>query len=92
MRKVTEQIVEAFYNGTSKTVGSTMTDGKTIMLHNNMIAWKVKGGGIGISSCGWKTATTRERLNGLHGVYIQQKDFQWFLNGKKWGGKPVIIN
>ena len=35
---------------------------------------------------------TKERLNGLHGVSITQKNFIWYLNGKKWNGNLIKIN
>ena len=64
MRKVTEQITEAFLNGRKLTVGNSMTDGNSIFLHGNKIAWRDEGE-LYISMCGWGTPTTRERLNGL---------------------------
>lgn len=33
-----------------------------------------------------KTATTKDRLNGLPGVSVHQKAGQWYLNGEKWDG------
>ena len=37
MRKVTEQIKQAFERGEAKTVGNTRTDGNTVWLHGNAI-------------------------------------------------------
>jgi hypothetical protein len=45
-----------------------------------------------ITDCGWRTRTTKERLNGLEGVNIVQRDFQWYLNGVVWDGSPVFIS
>jgi hypothetical protein len=88
MRKVSIDIALAFISGKSKTVGNTYTDGKTIWLHGNAIARRNDKGGIEISSAGWPTVTTKERLNTLlHylGVDpIKQKDRQWFIGGKFW--------
>jgi hypothetical protein len=88
MRKVSKEIASAFISGKSKTVGNTHTDGKTIWLHGNAIARHNDKGGIEISSGGWQTVTTKERLNTLlHylGVNpIKQKDWQWFVGGKFW--------
>lgn len=35
---------------------------------------------------------TKERLNGLEGVNICQKDWQWYLNGKERNGELTDIN
>tara|TARA_Y100000592_G_C5381110_1_gene273463 strand:+ start:530 stop:898 length:369 start_codon:yes stop_codon:yes gene_type:complete len=45
-----------------------------------------------ITAAGWRTNTTKERLNGLNGVNIYQKDFQWHLNGEAWNGEPKYIS
>jgi hypothetical protein len=37
------------------------------------------------------TTTTKERLNGLNGVNIHQKDFQWYLNGEAWNGVAILV-
>lgn len=89
MRKVTREIVEAFRRWNKKTIGNTSTDGKSIFLHGNEIATKDRNGvkGIFITSAGWETNTTKERLNGLPGVSIQQKKRKWYLNGKEWDGE-----
>ena len=66
MRKVTEQIVEAFIAGKSKTVGNTTTDGNSIWLHSNKIVSHLVGTDkIILTLAGWNTPTTRERINGL---------------------------
>ena len=44
-----------------------------------------------ITSAGWPTNTTKERLNGFNGVNIYQKDFQWYVNGEAWDGEPKYI-
>ena len=64
MRKVTSQTVYAFIQRQSRAVGNTMTDGDTLFLHGNRIAWW-DGGGLFATLAGWPTVTTRERLNGL---------------------------
>ena len=40
---------------------------------------------------GWSSNTTKERLNGLTGVNIWQKDFVWYLNGEEWNGEWIRI-
>ena len=41
---------------------------------------------LSISNAGWESNTTKERLNGLPGVSIRQKNWSWFLNGEEWDG------
>ena len=85
MRKVTQQIANAFAQGTPKTVGNTWTDGQTVYLHTNKIVERTNDG-IFMSLAGWNTATTRERLNGIAQVLglevsFHQKNFAPYLNG-----------
>jgi hypothetical protein len=88
MRKVSKEIASAFIAGKRKTMGNTHTDGKTLWLHGNAIARRNDKGGIEISSAGWETVTTKERLNTvlyyLNAGYVQQKNWQWFVGGKLW--------
>ena len=66
MRKVTEQIIRAWSDGQSKTVGNTTTDGESIWLHGNEIIRSRKNGAlIEFNFCGWGTPTTKERINGV---------------------------
>lgn len=61
-----------------------------LLLHGNIIAEKDETG-FYISSCGWLTNTTKERLNGFSDVHIQQQDFTWYLNGKIWNGQRIKV-
>ena len=45
-----------------------------------------------ITAAGWRSNTTKERLNGLNGVNIVQRDWQWYLNGEAWDGLPKYIS
>ena len=95
MRKVTQQITEAFLNGRKLTVGNSMTDGNAIFLHGNKIAWRDEGE-LFISMCGWGTPTTRERLNGLlraisADIYVCQRNHeQLLINDKTKVQIPMI--
>jgi hypothetical protein len=42
---------------------------------------------LSISNAGWASNTTKERLNGLPNVRVQQKNWNWFLNGVEWNGE-----
>jgi len=63
MRKVTQEIANAFRQGRKLTKGNTSTDGNSIWLHGNKIVRRNEGGEVEISFAGWPTVTTRERLN-----------------------------
>ena len=96
MRKITKQTIQAFYNAenfkkSNSEVYHSTTENTTYMnLFDNTIAI-LSDGKLQISSCGYKTDTTKERLNGLQGVSISQKKGQWYLNGKEWNGKIITV-
>jgi len=83
MRKVTEQIKQAFEQGTSRKVGNTETDGQTVWLHGNAIVKRDPSGLILATLAGWNTPTTRERVNGITGLGIHQSNFVPMLNGSE---------
>lgn len=85
MRKVTRTVIAAFLAGKSKSVANTSTDGQSLFLHGNCIAYK-KGLALVVTTCGWNTNTTRERLNGLPCVNVYTKKGELFLNGEAWDG------
>ena len=74
-----------------------------LLLHGNMIAKMVRQHingeyqiTITITSAGWKTVTTKERLNGLlhhlNADYsIKQQNFEWYLNDEYWNGDVIIV-
>lgn len=94
-RKITQQAVNAFLAGGNFKGSNTEVvteDGYSYMyLFGNNIAIKSDTGGIAIRNCGYKTNTTKERLNALPGVRINQKAGVWYLNGKEWTGAITTI-
>ena len=97
MRKITEESVQAFMNAEvfnkSNTKVRVLPNVTVLSLFGNDIAWKYNDPNqtISISDAGWKSDTTKERLNGIPGVSIQQKKGEWFLNGNKWDGKIIDL-
>ena len=96
MRKVTKTVAVAFKCGHSKKLDNTSTDGQVLRLHGNAIARKTHTGAVEISTAGWNTTTTRERLNGIlrtYGVegYVSQKDFGLYFNSTPWDGDWMRI-
>jgi hypothetical protein len=97
MRKITEESVQAFMNAEvfnkSNTKVRVLPNVTVLSLFGNDIAWKYNDPNqtISISDAGWKSDTTKERLNGIPGVSIQQKKGEWYLNGNEWDGKIIDL-
>jgi hypothetical protein len=74
MRKITRQACEAFIARKNFQSGNTSTDGRSLYLHGNRIASRLNGNSdiFLISDAGWRTPTTRERLNGLIDCLAEQ--------------------
>ena len=93
MRKITEESIEAFLNAKtfskSNMIVEVLPNVTVLKYHNNEIAYRYNDPKqtLSITNCGWFTPTTKERLNALPNVSIQQKNFVWYLNGKEWNGK-----
>ena len=99
MRKITQDAIEAFNSNTPFSSGDTQvsiddTGATCLKLHGNLIAIRHADGKqeLEISNAGWETNTTKERLNGLPGVSIQQKQGVWYLNGVEWDGEWITIS
>jgi hypothetical protein len=86
MRKITEQITRAFLAREKRTQGNTHTDGTVLYLHGNAIARHTEDG-LEVTNAGWFTVTTKERLNALPNVSINQSRGLWYLNGMQWNGE-----
>ena len=90
MRKITSEAVDKFL-GRKPFRKSTMSVEEIggvykLKLHGNTIATIDELGVLSISNAGWASNTTKERLNGIPGVHIKQKNWNWFLNGVEWDG------
>jgi len=91
MRQITQQVVSAFMQGGAKKVSNTQTDGRSLWLFGNKIA-EHREDGLYITNCGWMSKTTKERLNGIDGVRINQSKGKWYLNGVEWDGEWKRVN
>ncbi len=93
MRKNTKECLSSFVAGvhhhSERDTITVVTDGSAWYLHGNKIATKC-GSFITLSSCGWETNTTKERLNAILTYYrmgyIFQQNFQWYHTQGKWTG------
>lgn len=98
MKKITAQALDAFINARK-----FKKDNMTIEVQPYVTVMRLYGHPIAylyndpertlsISACGWLTNTTKERLNALPGVHINQKNWQWYLNGMEWDGNLIDVN
>ena len=85
MRQETSTIARAFSRGKKASQARTSTDGNTVWLHGNKIAWRTEAGDIGFTLAGWPTVTTRDRINGIlktfgYGLWgVAQRDHDQYL-------------
>jgi len=91
MRKITKEAAKAFWAGKKFNRDNTRVNfgpvGIWIMfLHNNQIAWRYRDTELHISMCGWPTATTRERLDGV----LQMSSYPCYICQRKW--KQIFVN
>lgn len=105
MRKVTEKAAEAMRHGYGMKSGNTTVhdNGNVMELHGNTIAiYDRVERLLTLRDCGWTSATTKERLNGLLDTFgvpkrIVQKGGEWFVvtagnveAPEKWDGWKVF--
>jgi hypothetical protein len=90
MRKITNDSVNKFLSReTFKKSNMEVDEGYgqfRLKLHGNVIAILDEFNMLSVSNAGWATNTTKERLNGIPGVRVHQKNWSWFLNGVEWDG------
>lgn len=89
MRKETKKIATAFLNHEKASAARTMTDGQSVYLHGNQIAFWNYGDikpALCFSLAGWGSVTTRERINGI----LQTSGSNWRLCQRDYA--QFIIN
>tara|TARA_R100000654_G_scaffold36980_2_gene62607 strand:- start:500 stop:793 length:294 start_codon:yes stop_codon:yes gene_type:complete len=97
MKKITRDSIYAFMNDenfrSSNTEVVVLPNETILKLFGNEIAYRKNNIGrtIMITNAGWRTNTTKERLNGIEGVYINQSKGVWYLNGEEWNGRLTEI-
>jgi len=82
MRKITNESVSAFLAGRKFNKGNMSVEVELGYTKLTIDALGV----MSISNAGWASNTTKERLNGLPNVRINQKNWNWYLNGIDWDG------
>ena len=95
MRKITQLAVNAFmrrepFKQSNTEVAVHPTDTR-MYLHGHLIAMIDLMGNIKVTTAGYFTHITKERLNGIPTVSVYQKNFEWYLNGEKWDGSLIQV-
>lgn len=94
-KKITQESVSAFLDCRpfKKSNMSVVREGTIyyLKLYGNKIAALEADGRMWVSNAGWKSNTTKERLNGLPGVRVNQENWDWYLNGQVWDGSPQYV-
>ena len=97
MKTITSKAIEKFLNAetfkSSNTIVEVLPNVTILKLFGNAIAYQYNDPEktLSITNCGWKTATTKERLNAIPNVHIVQKKGEWFLNDVEWDGELIDI-
>jgi len=90
MRKITKEAVDKFLSKETFSKSNMSVEESygvyKLKLHGNTIATIDELGVLSVSNAGWTSNTTKERLNGIPGVRVHQKNWNWFLNGVEWDG------
>ena len=94
-RKITKESVNAFLMRKTFSKGNMQVVKEygtyRLKLHGNTIASIDELGVLSVSNAGWASNTTKERLNGIPGVRVNQKNWNWYLNGNEWSGEWTRI-
>lgn len=93
MRQITNEAVNAFISGRSFKKANMKVelheDNIFLYLHDNMIANREKNK-LFITTCGWYTTTTKERLNGILYAYnlprLSVKKGKWYIGSEEFIG------
>jgi hypothetical protein len=99
MRKITDKAVNKFINKEAFRSGNTKIEVREgisyFYLYDNCIAI-LDNEELFISTCGWETKTTKERLNGIlfkvlgSSYQIRQKNFVWYIKDEPLNGTKVF--
>lgn len=99
MRKITSESIYAFMSGVEFRKANMIVEVRAwqapsaslwviLSLHGNPIARYPVGNPRGMLVCdgNHQSVTTKDRLNGIPGVSVNQRKGQWYLNGEEWDG------
>lgn len=96
-KQITENAIEKFLNAklfkSANTNVEVLPNVTILKLFGNPIAYQYNDPErtLSITNAGWKSKTTKERLNGISKVSISQSKGKWFLNGAEWNGELIDV-
>ena len=96
-RQITQNAIEKFLNAetfkSANTNVEVLPNVTILKLFGNPIAYQYNDPErtLSITNCGWKSNTTKERLNAIPKVSISQSKGKWFLNGAEWDGSLIDV-
>lgn len=94
MSKTHQKVIEAFLQGKSAKISNTQTNGKELFLFGNCIARRY-GDDMQVTTSGWNTVTTRDRLNMLPNVWVRCRKGNLQINfqseWKDWDGEWINV-
>lgn len=92
-RQESRDIAVAFRDGVPCTRARTKTDGQSVWLHGNRIAWRDENDGtIWLCLRGWATMLTRERLNAICQAFAMPVGFYQWKGETYFGGHDRDCN
>lgn len=97
MKKITEKSIEAFMNAepfkSSNTQVEILPNVTILRLFGNAIAYRYNDPlrTLSVTTAGWDTVTTRERLNGIPFVRVSKRKGQLYINDYPWDGSLVDV-
>jgi hypothetical protein len=97
MRKTSQIAANAFMNAQKLSLGNTkvivLPNVTVLELFGNEIAYLYNDPErtLSVTTAGWNTRTTRDRLNAIDGVQVSAKGEELLLNGKPWDGKLIDV-
>jgi len=92
MRQESLEVCRAFIAGRVRSMKRTRTDGTTLYLHGNRIAWWNPDGSVSMTLAGWGTPTTRDRLNTLCWLMFATRPFHQKKHQQHYDGKPIDVD
>lgn len=94
MSKTHQKVIDSFLEGKQCRINNTMTNGHELFLFGNCIARRDRER-IQVTTAGWNTKTTRDRLNMLPGVWVRCRKGNLQINfqseWKDWDGEWINI-
>lgn len=97
MRQISFDAAEKFMQATAFRKANTevvvLPNVTILKLHGNEIAYRYNdpSNTLSITNCGWETNVTKDRLNALPNVSINQSKGKWYLNSELWDGNLIDI-